>query len=71
MIGNAGSLVGVIFPCFGQGTCVALAALQVANNPNETPLAPWVSGALAAFVVLAASLWDAMAIRRLAADMRR
>jgi hypothetical protein len=48
---------------------IALSTLQVANSPTETPLAPLVSGALSALVVLAATLWDAMAIRRLAAEL--
>lgn len=69
--GAIGPMLITVSLALGAILWVALAALQVANNPNETPLAPWVSGALSAFVVLAASLWDAMAIRRLAADMRR
>ena len=69
--GAIGPMLITVSLALGAILWVAFAALQVANNPNETPLAPWVSGALSAFVVLAASLWDAMAIRRLAADMRR
>jgi hypothetical protein len=68
--GAIGSLLMTVSLALGAILWVGLAALQVANNPNDTPLAPWVSGALAAFVVLAASLWDAKAIRRLAAELR-
>ena len=49
---------------------IALAAWQVAGSPGNPPLAPWISGVLAALAVLLAAGWDIVAIRHLAAGMR-
>jgi len=50
---------------------IALAAQQVGDSPIVPLLSPWTSGTLATLVVLAVSLWDAAAIRKLAADIKR
>lgn len=68
--GALGPLLTIASLALGAILWIALAAVQVANSPTEAPLAPWVSGALSAVVVLAATVWDAIAIRRLAAVMR-
>jgi len=48
---------------------IALAAWQLAGSPGDPPLAPWISGTLAALVVLGAAGWDVAAIGRLAAGL--
>jgi hypothetical protein len=48
-----------------------LAVLQVKDAAIDAPLTPRISGAIAALLVLGAALWDGVAIRRLAGDLRR
>jgi hypothetical protein len=48
---------------------IALAAWQIAQSPDDPPLAPWVSGTLAGLAVLVAAGWDLAEIRQLAAQL--
>jgi hypothetical protein len=48
---------------------IALAAWQIAQSPDDPPLAPWVNGTLAGLAVLVAAGWDLAAIRQLAAQL--
>jgi len=62
-----------ITAALAAGTIIwlAFAASQLAQSPIEAPLAPWISGTLAALVVIAAGLWDGIAVRRLTVEIRR
>ena len=55
----------------GAALWIVLAAMQVTASPASTPLRPWTSGALGVLLVMAATVWDGAAIRRLARELRR
>ncbi len=50
---------------------IVLAGLQVAGSTAAAPLSPWLSGAIAVMLVAAATGWDVMSMRRLAAELKR
>ena len=50
---------------------IGLAGLQVAHSIATVPLSPWLSGAIAVALIVAATGWDVMSMRRLAAESRR
>ena len=50
---------------------IGLTVLQVKDASIDSPLAPRISGAIAAVLVLFAAFWDGAAIRRLAAQSGR
>jgi hypothetical protein len=55
----------------GVWAWVALAARLVELSLTDPPLAPWIGAAIAAILVLVAVVWDAAAIRKLAAELKR
>jgi hypothetical protein len=64
LLATAGLAIGALL-------WIALATWQVAGSPIVPPLSPWTSGVLAILLVLAAAGWDGIAIRQLAAQLRR
>lgn len=55
----------------GATLWIVLAAMQVSASPMTPPLPPWTSGTLGVLLVVAATLWDAAAIRRLGSELYR
>jgi hypothetical protein len=73
-LGGGAALVSslvTIALAIGALAWIALASLQVAGSPVDPPLMPWSSGAIAILLVLVAVAWDVVAIRRLAAQLKR
>jgi hypothetical protein len=66
-----GPLLATTGLAIGALLWIALATWQVAGSPIVPPLSPWTSGVLAILLVLAAAGWDGIAIRQLAAQLRR